>query len=52
MKGCILVVNPEGPGWSSTLLVYQFFDSDQGVEIFFDKEGTVEKGDVDFETAD
>ena len=30
--------------------MYHFFDYDQGVEIFFEKEGATEKGSTDFET--
>ena len=34
------------------MFVYQFVDPDLRVEIFFEKDGTAENGDVDFEKGD
>ena len=34
------------------MFVYQFVDPDLRFEIFFEKEGTAENGDVDFEKGD
>ena len=49
MKGCVLEVNPEELGWRWET-VYHFVDPDLDVEIFFEKEGTTEKGGcVEFE---
>lgn len=35
-----------------SMLVYQFFNPDLSVEVFFKKEGTAEKWGVDFEIED
>ena len=45
MRECIFEVNPEGLGrWSEVCSFYHFADSDLKVEIFFEKEGTAERG--------